>query len=83
MIIFTNQSEGPIHQSIQSERSSDLMVFFVGEGLGAKNFDTSLSVEVDTLETSTLHWLSEVDIPETQVFYWFSNADRQKIIVVG
>ena len=31
------------------------MGFFVGEGLGAKNVDTSLSVEVDTLETSTLH----------------------------
>ena len=39
--------------------------FFVGEGLGAKNVDTSLSVEVDILETSTLHWLSKVDIPET------------------
>ena len=38
---------------------------FVGEGLGDNNVDTSLSVEVDTLETSTLHILPKVDIPET------------------
>ena len=58
-------------------------LIFVGEGLGAKIVDTSLIVEVDNLETLTLHWLSQVVIPETQAFYWFSNVDRRKSIVVG
>ena len=40
----------------QSERSSNLIYFiFVGKGLGAKNVDTLSSVEVDTLDTLTLH----------------------------
>ena len=51
---LANQKAQFTNSSNQSAPPNQLF-FFVGEGLGAINLDTSLTAKVNTLESSTLH----------------------------